>query len=155
NTFIDPRQTGGRLNARTTEPIVELITLDGEEWLRYKSFPVTVALIRATYADARGNLSMECEGLISEVLPIAQAARNHGGIVIAQVESMVDRIIDPKSVRVPGILVDYIVTSGGVMHDQTFGVDFDESFVVSSDEIEGIPPLAFSERKIIGRRALM
>ena len=154
NTFIDPRQTGGRMNARTEEPLVEIVTLDGEEWLRYKSFPVTVALIRATYADARGNLSMECEGLIGEVLPIAQAARNHGGIVIAQVESMVDRIIDPKSVRVPGILVDYVVTSGGVMHDQTFGVDFDESFVVSSDEIEGIPPLAFSERKIIGRRAL-
>jgi propionate CoA-transferase len=89
------------------------------------------------------------------VLPIAQAAKNHGGIVIAQVESVVDRIIDPKSVRVPGILVDYIVTSGGVMHDQTFGVEFDESFVVSSDEIGGIPPLAFSGRKIIGRRALM
>ncbi len=99
-------------------------TLDGEEWLRYKPLPVHVGLIRATYADARGNLSMDCEGLIGEVLPIAQAARNHGGIVIAQVESVVDHIADPKSVRVPGILVDYIVTSGGVMHDQTFGDRF-------------------------------
>ena len=155
NTFIDPRSGGGRLNERTTEPLVELIELDGEEWLRYKTVPVHVALIRGTYADARGNLSMECEGLISEVLPIAQAARNHGGIVIAQVESMIDQIADPKAVRVPGILVDYIVTSGGLMHDQTFGVEFDESFVVTSASTDGIPPLRFSERKIIGRRALM
>lgn len=154
NTFIDPRQSGGRLNARTIEPLVELLTLDGEEWLRYKSVPVHVALIRATYADAKGNLSMECEGLIGEVLPIAQAARNHGGIVIAQVENVVDRIADPKSVRVPGILVDYIVTSAGVMHDQTFGEVFDEALIVSADERAGIEPMGFSERKIIGARAL-
>jgi len=154
NTFIDPRQSGGRLNARTIEPLVELLTLDGEEWLRYKSVPVHVALIRATYADAKGNLSMECEGLIGEVLPIAQAARNHGGIVIAQVENVVDRIADPKSVRVPGILVDYIVTSAGVMHDQTFGEVFDEALIVSADELAGIEPMGFSERKIIGARAL-
>lgn len=154
NTFMDPRNGGGRLNARTTEPLVELLELDGETWLRYKPVPITVALIRATYADARGNLSMECEGVIADVLPMAQAAKNHGGIVIAQVESVVERIIDPKSVRVPGILVDYIVTSGGVMHDQTFGEVFDEAFVVSADELAGIGPMAFSERKIIGARAL-
>lgn len=154
NTFIDPRNGGGRLNERTTEELVELVTLDGEAWLRYKSVPVHVALIRGTYADAKGNISMECEGLIADVLPIAQAARNHGGIVIAQVESVVDCITDPKSVRVPGILVDYIVTSGGVMHDQTFGEVFDEAFVVSADELAGIEPMEFSERKIIGARAL-
>jgi len=155
NTFIDPRQTGGRMNARTTEQLVELIALDDEEWLRYKPLPVHVGLIRATYADARGNLSMDCEGIIGEVLPIAQAAKNHGGIVIAQVESVVDRISDPKSVRVPGILVDYVVTSGGLMHEQTFGAEFEEAFVVSADATHGIEPLGFSERKIIGRRALM
>lgn len=154
NTFIDPRHGGGRLNARTTEELVEVVHFDGGEWLRYKPMPVHVALIRATYADARGNLSMECEGLIGDVLPIAQAAKNHGGIVIAQVESVVDRIADPKSVRVPGILVDFIVTSAGVMHDQTFGEEFDEAFVVSADELAGIEPMSFSERKIIGARAL-
>ena len=154
NTFIDPLNGGGRLNARTTEPLVERVEIDGEIWLRYRSVPIQVALIRATYADTRGNLSMECEGLIADVLPIAQAARNHGGIVIAQVESVVDRIADPKSVRVPGILVDHIVTSGGEMHDQTFGEVFDEAFVVTADELAGIAPMPFSERKIIGARAL-
>lgn len=154
NTFIDPVQTGGRMNARTTEPLVERVEIDGGTWLRYKSVPVHVGLIRATHADARGNLSMECEGLISEVLPIAQAAKNHGGIVIAQVESMVDVLPDPKAVRVPGILVDYIVTSGGVQHDQTFGEVFNEEFVVSSNLGFELPVMPESERKVIGTRAL-
>lgn len=154
NTFIDPTQTGGRMNARTTEPLVERIEIDGQMWLFYKAVPIHVGLIRATYADARGNLSMDCEGLIAEILPIAQAAKNHGGIVIAQVESIVDQIPDPKSVRVPGILVDYIVTSGGVQHDQTFGETFNEEFVVTGDGSFTLPVLPFSERKLIGRRAL-
>ncbi len=154
NTFMDPRNGGGKMNARTRESLVELIFLDGEEWLRYRSIPVHVGLIRATHADARGNLSMEKEGLIGEVLSIAQAARNHGGIVIAQVEQVVDRIIDPKAVRVPGILVDFIVDSAGEMHDQTFGETFNQAFVTSADQVAGIEPIDFSERKIIGSRAL-
>jgi len=86
NTFIDPLQTGGKMNARTTENLVERIELGGEEWLWYKALPVDVALIRATRADRKGNLSFEREGIVGEVLPIAQSAKNHGGIVIAQVE---------------------------------------------------------------------
>jgi propionate CoA-transferase len=154
NTFIDPAQSGGRMNARTTEPLVERLELDGQTWLRYKSVPIHVGLIRATYADRRGNLSMDKEGLIGEVLPIAQAAKNHGGIVIAQVESIVDQLPDPKSVRVPGILVDYLVVSGGVQHDQTFGEVFNEDFVVTSDGGFTLPTMPESERKIIGTRAL-
>ncbi len=154
NTFIDPAQSGGRMNARTTEPLVERLELDGQTWLRYKSVPIHVGLIRATYADKRGNLSMDKEGLIGEVLPIAQAAKNHGGIVIAQVERIVDQLPDPKSVRVPGILVDYLVVSGGVQHDQTFGEVFNEDFVVTSDGGFTLPTMPESERKIIGTRAL-
>jgi propionate CoA-transferase len=155
NTFIDPLHGGGRLNARTTEPLVERITLDGEVWLRFRAFPVHVALIRATSADARGNLSMERESLIGEVLPIAQAARNHGGIVIAQVERFVERIADPKAVRVPGILVDYVVRAEGAEHPQTFGTAFNEEFVTAPNGHGTHAPIPFSERKIIGRRALM
>ena len=54
NTFIDPRQTGGKMNARTTEPVVEVIKLDREEWLRYKPVPVHVAMIRATSGGIAG-----------------------------------------------------------------------------------------------------
>jgi propionate CoA-transferase len=154
NTFIDPAQTGGRINVRTTEPLVERIELDGQTWLRYKPVPIHVGFIRATHADARGNLTMEREGVIAEVLPIAQAAKNHGGIVIAQVESIVDHIADPKSVRVPGILVDYVVESGGAQHDQTFGTVFTEDFVKTGESAYTLPAMPFSERKLIGRRAL-
>ena len=155
NTFVDPHKDGGRLNARTIEPLVQRLTLDGEEWLRYRAFPVHVGLIRGTTADRRGNVSMEREGLIGEVLPIAQAAKNHGGIVIAQVERIGDRIADPKSVRVPGVLIDYIVVSEGQQHDQTFGAPFNEAFVNTAHELSKRPPLLLSERKIIGRRSLM
>jgi propionate CoA-transferase len=155
NTFIDPLHDGGRMNARTTEPLVERLTLDGEVWLRYRTFPVNVGFIRATTADSRGNLSMEREGFIGEVLPVAQAAKNHGGVVIAQVEQITERIADPKSVRVPGILVDYLVVSPPEHHAQTFSEQFNEAYVTGPNGQATIPASAFSERKIIGRRALM
>jgi propionate CoA-transferase len=155
NSFIDPQNGGGKMNARTTEELVERLTLDDETWLRYRAFPVTVGFIRATSADRRGNLSMEREGLIGEVLPIAQAAKNHGGIVIAQVERIVDRIADPKSVRVPGALVDFIVVAEPAQHAQTFGEDFNEAYVTAANGHRTLPTMPFSERKIIGRRALM
>jgi len=154
NTFIDPENGGGRLNARTTEDLVERAVIDGQVWLRYKSMPVNVGLIRATSADARGNLTMEREGLIGEVLPIAQAAKNHGGIVIAQVEKIVDQIEDPKAVRVPGMLVDYLVVSEGKEHDQTFGEVFNSAYVSTGHDTSAVPVLGFSERQIIGARAL-
>jgi propionate CoA-transferase len=155
NSFIDPQNGGGKMNARTTEELVERLTFDDETWLRYRAFPVTVGFIRATSADRRGNLSMEREGLIGEVLPIAQAAKNHGGIVIAQVERIVDRIPDPKSVRVPGALVDFIVVAEPAQHAQTFGEDFNEAYVTAANGHRTLPTMPFSERKIIGRRALM
>ncbi|HQZ28667.1 MAG: malonate decarboxylase subunit alpha [Verrucomicrobiales bacterium] len=154
NTFLDPVNGGGRLNARTTQDLVERIEIDGEIWLRYVALPIHVGLIRATSADGKGNLTMEREGLIGEVLPIAQAAKNHGGIVIAQVERIVDRIEDPKSVRVPGMLVDYLVVSEGKEHDQTFSEAFNSSYVTTGHDGSAVPPIGFSERQIIGARAL-
>jgi propionate CoA-transferase len=154
HTFIDPKHGGGRLNARTTEPLVERIALDGGEWLRYRAVPIHVGLIRATSADPRGNLSLEREGVIGDLLPIAQAARNHGGIVIAQVERVVERIADPKSVRVPGSLVDFVVVADPKYHAQTFGEAFNETYVTTANGVSELPRLPLSERRIIGRRAL-
>lgn len=155
DTFIDPENGGGRLNARTLEPLVERLALDGDTWLRYRAFPIHIGLIRATSADSRGNLSMERESIIGEVLPIAQAARNHGGIVIAQVERFVDRIADPKAVRVPGTLVDYVVAASPELHQQTFAEEFNEAYVSSGPGRHPTACLDFSERTIIARRALM
>jgi len=159
DTFIDPAQAGGRLNERSRDELIERITIDGETWLRYKPFPIHVGLIRGTTADRKGNITMEREGLIGEVLPIAQAARNHGGIVIAQVEKIVDEITDPKTVRVPGLLVDHLVVAGegSNQHQQTFSEAFNPAYVTGpsvTEEPVTPEPLSFSERKIIARRAL-
>ncbi|HPA16511.1 MAG TPA: CoA-transferase [Verrucomicrobiae bacterium] len=154
NTFIDPIHTGGRMNARTTEALVERVEFDGQVWLRYKAVPVHVGLIRGTLADARGNLSMEREGMIGDVLPIAQAAKNHGGIVIAQVERVVGALSDPKAARVPGALVDFVVVSGGRQHDQTFGEVFNGAYVAPWDHAHALPAMDPGERRIICSRAL-
>jgi len=158
NTFIDPRVDGGKLNSITTENLVEVLELDGEEWLWYKSFPVDIALIRGTSADERGNITIEREGAFPEILPVAQAAKNSGGLVIAQVERLVaNGSLKPMDVKVPGIIVDYIVVADdAAQHMQTFSEQYNPSY---SGEIRAplsaIPPLPLDERKIIARRAAM
>ena len=87
-TFVDPRLQGGKITTQTTEDLVRLIELDGEEWLYYKAPKVDVALIRGTVADEHGNLTLDREGLILETISVAQAAKNCGGIVIVQVEQV-------------------------------------------------------------------
>lgn len=153
NTFIDPRNGGGRMNESTTEEVVRVMTLPEGEFLFYPSLPLNVALIRATSADNRGNLSVEHEGLIGEILPIAQAVHNNGGIVIAQVERRVTEHTDPKSVRVPGIFVDYIVEAPIEYHWQTFETRFNSDLVTRSEANQPTPPeLPFSERRLIAER---
>jgi propionate CoA-transferase len=154
-TFVDPRNGGGKLNARTTEEMVELVTLGGQECLFYKTFPIDVGIIRATTGDPDGNLTMEKEALTLEALAIAMAAHNSGGIVIAQVERVADSgSLNPRQVKIPGILVDCVVVAKPENHWQTFGTQYNPAF---SSEIRvragSLPPMPMSERKIIARRA--
>ena len=156
-TFVDPRQDGGKLNARTTEDLVRLMRIDGEEWLFYKTFPIHVALIRGTTADTAGNITMEREALTLDVLPAAMAAKNSRGFVIAQVERIAaEGSLDPRRVQVPGILVDCVVLSQPENHLQTYATAHSAAFSgqlrVPLDRIE---PLPLDERKIIARRAAM
>jgi propionate CoA-transferase len=108
-SFVDPRVEGGRQSKISTDDLVKLIQIDGREYLFYPAFPIDVAIIRATTADSAGNLTMEREPFIGDVLAMAQAARNSGGIVIAQVERVRTDKSPSRSVKVPGILVDAIV----------------------------------------------
>jgi len=154
-TFIDPENDGGKLNERTTEDLIERIELAGKPWLFYRAFPVNVGFIRATTADPSGNLSMEDEAILGEVLAIAQAVRNSGGIVIAQVKRLSDRPIPPQSVVVPGILVDRIVLADGNEHDQTFGEEMNTSYCSAADNDVPVvhEKLPANERRIIAARA--
>ncbi|KLU61913.1 acetate CoA-transferase YdiF [Peptococcaceae bacterium CEB3] len=154
-TFVDPRVEGGKLNAMTKENLVEVMELDGQEWLFYKATKVDVAIIRATSADERGNLSMEREAVSVEALSMAQAAKNSGGIVIAQVERIVSAgSIDPRIVKVPGILVDAVVVVSAEEQWQTFGERFNPAYCGEVHvPLTGLNPMPLDERKVIARRA--
>lgn len=154
-TFVDPRLGGGKVNARTTEAVVEVLTLHGQEYLFYRTHPVNVALLRGTTADTDGNITMEREALFLDSLAMATAAHNNGGIVIVQVERIADRgTLNPKQVKIPGVLVDCVVVADPEQHWQTFAERYNPAF---SGEIrvpmQAIPPMAMSDRKIIARRA--
>ena len=157
-TLADPRVQGGKLNEKTTEDLIELMEIDGEEYLRYKPFPIDVAIIRGTTADEKGNITMEKEALTLESLPMAQAAKNSGGIVIAQVERIAsNESLNPKDVKIPGLLVDYVVETEDMdNHHQSFGEEYNPAY---TGEIKvplgSLEPLPLDERKIVARRATM
>ncbi|MDK1375974.1 MULTISPECIES: acyl CoA:acetate/3-ketoacid CoA transferase [unclassified Sinorhizobium] len=111
DTFVDPSREGCAMNASAAaEPVVKKIAFEGEDWLYFKAIAPQVAIIRATTADERGNLTYEHEGAYLGGLDQALAARNNGGIVIAQVKRITkEGSLKPHDVRVPGVLVDYVV----------------------------------------------
>ncbi len=157
-TFIDPRVEGGKMNSISKDEPVKVVEFEGEEYLFYKSFTVDVAIIRGTTADENGNLTMEREGILLEALPLAQATKNCGGIVIAQVENIAKKnTLEPKQVIVPGIMVDYIVKcTDKENHWQTEGLYYNPSF---SGEVKipmsSVLPFPLNARKVVARRAAM
>ena len=111
NTFLDPRIEAGAINGKAkAKPIVEVVTLGGEEYLHYQLPKITCAIIRATTADMEGNLINDEEQVKFELLYLAMAAHNNGGIVIAQVKNIAKNgSLNGGDIKVPGMLVDYIV----------------------------------------------
>jgi len=156
-TFVDPRVEGGKLNDITKEDIIKVINIEGKERLLYKAFPIDVSIIRATYADEKGNLSFEKEATTLESISIAQAAKNSGGIVIAQVESVVKYgSLDPKLVKIPGIYVDAVVIAQSENHMQTFSEQFNPAYCgMIKTVLDTNKNMNLDERKIISRRAAM
>jgi len=154
-TFVDPRLQGGKLNDITVEDLVELVRLDGEDWLRYRAFPIHVALLRGTTADPAGNVTMEREALPLDAVAMATAAKNSGGFVIVQVERIAaSESLGPREVQIPGVLVDCVVVSDPANHHQTYGTTYSHAFSGRQRVPMDRPrPLALDERKIIARRA--
>ncbi|MBG0811397.1 malonate decarboxylase subunit alpha [Methylosinus sp. H3A] len=155
-TYVDPRFGGGRVNEVTTEEIVKHVVIDDEEWLFYTATKIDVAFIRGTSADPSGNISMEKEALTLDVLAQAMAAHNNGGIVIAQVERIVEAgSIRPKDVKVPGILVDCVVVADQPeMHRMNYGVIYNPALAGEVRvPVESMAKMTLDARKIIARRA--
>jgi propionate CoA-transferase len=157
-TFVDPRFGGGKLNEMTTTDLVRLMEIDGEEYLFYKALPINVGIIRGTTADPDGNITMEKEALTLEAQAIAMAARNSGGIVIAQVERVAERgTLNPRQVKIPGILVDCVVVAEKPeYHAQTFSEQYNPAYAGEIKvPMSAIAAMPISERKIIARRAAL
>ncbi len=153
-TFVDPRLDGGRLNKSAVDDVVHLVDLLGEEYLFTPTFAIDVAIIRGTAADADGNLHMDDEGLFAETLSAAQAASNSGGIVIAQVRELLDGRIDPRRVRVPGVLIDSIVAAP----DQRLSFATQADPTMTGAERSNVVEAAATPldvRKVIARRAAL
>lgn len=108
-TFADPRHGGGKLNALATEDFVEVVTIDGSEYLQYKTPKIDVCFIRGTTADPLGNITAEKEAAYIDALPLALATKANGGTVIVQVERISERKAHCKEILIPGIVADYIV----------------------------------------------
>lgn len=153
DTFVDPDRHGCAMNAAAAQqPIVQKIEFAGEEWLYFPNIVPQVAIIRATTADEHGNLTYEHEGAYLGGLDQALAARNNGGIVIAQVKRITKQgSLKPHDVRVPGMLVDYIIVDPE--QKQTTQTVYDPAI---SGEIfrplESFSVPEFNVQKVIARR---
>ncbi len=156
-TFIDPRVEGGRANERTKSDLGEVMVIDGKEYLFFRTLNIDVAFIRGTTADTKGNITLEKEAVIMDQLTFAEAARNSGGIVVAQVERIAEAgTLHPKDVRVPGVMVDYVVQAAPGNHPQTFAVEYDPSLSGETRiPLGALTPMEMGDRKIVARRAAL
>jgi propionate CoA-transferase len=156
-TFVDPAVEGGRLNAVSTDEVVRSVQLDGEELLFYPTRPFDVAFLRGTTADAQGNVTMEREAATLDSLSLAQATKSSGGIVIVQVERVVDRhVLPPREVRIPGIFVDGVIVAGDpATHMQTFAESYNPTYVGERSDAPAAAPSRLDMRRVIARRAAM
>lgn len=168
NTFVDPRVEGGKVNKSSKEDLVELININGQNKLLYHNTNIDIAFIKASYSDSEGNISMENEATYSEAFIIAQACKNSNGIVIVQVDNILE-FIECSKVKIPSIYVDYVVCTNDKEHSgQILGEKFNKllctncNYDNSSDNLKKYIErkksfnrieYELTPKKIIGRRA--
>jgi propionate CoA-transferase len=117
HTYVDPRLSGGKLNDKTVEDVIDIVSINGVEYLFYKSKPVDAALIRGSIADQFGNISMLNEPIKTEFLSMAQAARTSGGKIFVQVQELSKEKLSPNNIDLPSHLVDSFILTDDVEND--------------------------------------
>jgi len=151
-TYIDPDHGGGRFTERCKDDLVKKIRIEGEELLFYPTWPIDVAVVRASTADERGNLSWEDEPLASSNIGLVLAAKACGGRVVAQVRRIVPHGRRYAScVSIPGMLVDAVTVAPDMM--MTTGTAYEAAFFGGRRlELDELPRIPMSADKVIARR---
>ena len=161
--FVDPKREGPGINNISTDAtLVRRVEVDGEEFLYYRLPKITVALIKGTAVDRKGNISFDDMYMSGDALSICQATKANRGIVIVQVDRVVDMPSRPRNAIIPGCLVDAIVVEEPGEKDEaltaltgSFEIPFSE-WPVWTEKVEALSSV---EKKtslagsIIGRRA--
>lgn len=164
-TVCDPRQGGGRMNASAKDDLAEVVSVDGREYLRYKPFPIHIAIVRASAADEDGNISFEHEAANLDAQSLALAACSSGGKVIVQVKQRLPNgALKAREVRIPSAWVDAIVVDP--MQQSSYDIPFDPALSGEltgdarrlSEKADHAAEIAaanevFSERQAVARRA--
>jgi propionate CoA-transferase len=153
DTFVDPQYEGCAMNGpAAAKPIVSRVHFAGDDWLFFPAIVPDVAIIRGSACDRRGNVSFEQEGAYLGAVELAQAAHNNGGIVILQVRQIVENgSLSPHRIRVPGILIDYIVEAPDQW--QTTQTPYDPA--ISGEKtmpMDSFSLMEFGTGKVIARR---
>lgn len=152
-TFVDPRIEGGVID-RSHAPLVETARFREQEYLFYPAPRIHCALLRGTVADAQGNISLAGETSYMDALSQALATHNSGGVVVVQVRQLSETPLPPAEVKIPGMLVDYVVLAEDE-HPQTYGIAHDAAYTshqaLPASEPAPEPPLA--KRLIVARAA--
>ncbi|MGN1192588.1 MAG: acyl CoA:acetate/3-ketoacid CoA transferase [Dorea sp.] len=160
-TFVDPRIEGGKMNdiTKSAPDISDIVTIGGEEYIRYSPIPLDYVIIRGTAVDEMGNLTTDEEAMNLEVFSAVMACKKYGGKVIAQAKYQVQNgQLHCKRVTVPGVFIDAVVICPDPENDhrQTHSFAFDPAYCGDIKvPVSGSDILPLTVRKLIGRRALM
>ena len=161
--FVDPRLEGPGINrVSIDDSLVKHVEVDGEEFLYYKLPKITIALIKGTAADHKGNITFDDMFMSGDALSICQAVKANRGKVIVQVDRLVDTPSRPRNAIIPGCLVDAIVVAEPQERNEaytaltgSFEIPYEE-WHTWSEKIDQASEKMLKDNtigKIIGRRA--
>lgn len=161
--FVDPRLEGPGINrVSIDDSLVKHVEVDGEEFLYYKLPKITIALIKGTAADHKGNITFDDMFMSGDALSICQAVKANRGKVIVQVDRLVDTPSRPRNAIIPGCLVDAIVVAEPQERNEaytaltgSFEIPYEE-WNIWSEKIDQASEKMLKDNtigKIIGRRA--